>query len=130
MNTFIHVQNFILASNWGATLAENWSDGAVGDNINAQPRGFPAEVPLKPKPPTLQWMGTGARSPRERRLAYERSRPQLTSLTANRRTVISFMFSIFSQFSVFKWFSKKNFIFSQFSVFKDKYFETDSIFHF
>ena len=68
-------------------MAENWSDGPTGEPVNAAPRGFPTQVPQQPTPPTLQWIGVGAKSPRERRIAYERSRPQLTSLSANRRMV-------------------------------------------
>ena len=101
----------ILVSNWGAHLAENWSQGlADADVVNAAPRGFPTDVPLVIKPPTLQWIGVGAKSPRDRRIAYERSRPQLTSLSANRRKNDKtrlihnrdIVISIFSQFSVFK----------------------------
>ena len=49
------------------------------------PRGFPDAVPEIEKPPALQWVGVGAGTPKSRRLNYEKSRPGLTSLSANRR---------------------------------------------
>ena len=49
------------------------------------PRGFPSVVPSNERPPALQWVNTGLPSPQERRKAYEKNRPTLTSLSANRR---------------------------------------------
>ena len=74
-----------LGDNWGAVLAEHWSDGDVETQASSAPRGFPPIVPLFEEQPDFEWTQRGAKTPRERRLDYERSRTTFTSLRDHRQ---------------------------------------------
>ena len=74
-----------IENNWGAVLAEKWSDGEIDSIAPPTPRGFPNDVPVKIEQPDFTWIQRGARSAQERRQDYERSIPRLTSIIDKRR---------------------------------------------
>ena len=75
----------ILGDNWGAVLAENWSEGEIDSVAPSTPRGFPVQVPVKEEQPEFQWIQRGSRTSKERRLDYKSTMRGLTSLTAHRK---------------------------------------------
>ena len=79
------IQCMIIGDNWGAVLAENWSDGEPNTIAPTAPRGFPLQVPSVETPPEFEWIQRGADSAKQRRLDYERSIPAMTPLISNRR---------------------------------------------
>ena len=76
---------FIIGDNWGAVLAENWSDGDFESEVPNAPRGFPSHIPQFENQPEFEWIQRNAKTPRDRRLDFLRSITPLTSLTENRR---------------------------------------------
>ena len=76
-----------LGDNWGAVLAEHWSDGELSSVAPPTPRGFPTQVPQFENQPEFEWVQRGARTPAARRNDYQTSRNSstFTSLVANRR---------------------------------------------
>lgn len=84
--TDIYHSNFYpLGDNWGAVLAENWSDGEPNTVAPTAPRGFPIKPPQLENQPEFEWIHRGTDSARQRRLEYQRSIPALTPLITNRR---------------------------------------------
>ena len=66
-------------------MAEHWSEGDIRPVAPAAPRGFPTDAPVKIDQPDFTWIQRGARSARERRLDYLKTRSRFTTLLDKRR---------------------------------------------